>query len=71
MKMLVLSRKTGQWLQIGQQIRMVVVRIERDRVRVGIEAPENVRIARGELETVRVRSARHRPGFSPTSCRTQ
>ncbi len=69
--MLVLSRKTGQWLQIGQQIRMVVVRIERDRVRLGIEAPESVRIARGELETLHARSTRHRPGLSPTSCRTQ
>ena len=67
--MLVLSRKTGQWLQIGQQIRMVVVRIERDRVRLGIEAPENVRIARGELDTACARAIKHRPRFTPTSYR--
>jgi carbon storage regulator len=50
--MLVLSRKTGETLRIGRDIRLMVVRIDRDRVRLGIEAPENVRIVRGELEAI-------------------
>ena len=48
--MLVLSRKSGESLRIGGDIRLVIVRIDRDRVRVGIEAPADVRIARGELD---------------------
>jgi len=47
---LVLSRKPGESLRIGDEIRLVIVRLERDRVRVGIEAPEDVHIARDELE---------------------
>ena len=48
--MLVLSRKVGEALRIGADIQLVVVRIDKDRVRVGIEAPRDVRIARGELQ---------------------
>lgn len=67
--MLVLSRKTGQWLQIGQQIRLVVVRIERDRVRLGIEAPESVRIARGEIEAMCLQGLNRRGAVSPNRAR--
>ena len=35
--MLVLSRKSGESLRIGDEIRLVIVRIDRDRVRLGIE----------------------------------
>jgi carbon storage regulator len=48
--MLVLSRKAGESLRIGDDIQLVVVRIHKDRVRIGIEAPRDVRIARGELQ---------------------
>jgi carbon storage regulator len=55
--MLVLSRKPGESLRIGDEIRLVIVRIDRDRVRVGIEAPAEVRIARGELDLLLSRAA--------------
>jgi carbon storage regulator CsrA len=47
--MLVLTRKTQEQIQIGHSIKVTVVRIKGRSVRLGIEAPDNVRIVRGEL----------------------
>ncbi len=47
--MLVLSRKVGEKVVIGDGIVLVVRRILGQRVTFGIEAPESVRIVRGEL----------------------
>jgi len=47
--MLVLSRKLGEKLVIGDNITVVVSRVAGNRVTLGIEAPGNVRIVRGEL----------------------
>lgn len=47
--MLVLSRKIGEKVVIGDEIVVVVKRILGQRVTFGIEAPETVRILRGEL----------------------
>jgi carbon storage regulator len=46
---LVLSRKIGEKVVIGDEIILVVKRILGQRVTFGIEAPENVRIVRAEL----------------------
>ncbi len=48
--MLVLSRKVGDAVLIGDGIKVFVVKLEGGRVRLGVEAPESVRILRGELE---------------------
>jgi carbon storage regulator len=48
--MLVLSRKAGEKISIGDQITIVVNRIAGNRVAIGIQAPDNVRVVRGELE---------------------
>ena len=48
--MLVLSRREGEKIIIGNSIVVTVVRGGADKVRIGIEAPENVLILRGELE---------------------
>jgi carbon storage regulator len=48
--MLVLSRKTGQRIHIGDQVTISVVRISGNRVRIGIEAPIEVPIHRLELD---------------------
>lgn len=50
--MLVLGRKEEQTIQIGDDIRISILRIKGNGVRVGIEAPDQVRIIRGELETI-------------------
>ncbi len=47
--MLVLSRKVGERLVIGDNITVVINRIAGNRVTIGIEAPGDVRIVRGEL----------------------
>jgi carbon storage regulator len=47
--MLVLSRKIGEKLVIGDNITVVVSRLAGNRVTLGIEAPPEVRIVRGEL----------------------
>lgn len=49
--MLVLSRKIGEKLVIGDNITVVVSRVAGNRVTLGIEAPHDVRIIRGELKS--------------------
>jgi carbon storage regulator len=48
--MLVLSRKENQKLVIGDNIVLTINRISGNRVTIGIDAPRDVRIVRGELE---------------------
>ena len=47
--MLVLTRKIGEKIVIGQDITITVVDIGKARVRLGIEAPAGHRILRSEL----------------------
>ena len=47
--MLVLSRKLGEKIFIGENICITVVDIDRGKIRLGIEAPRNVPIFRQEL----------------------
>lgn len=47
--MLVLSRKYGEKIRIGDDITITVVDIEPNKVRLGIEAPRDVPIYRSEL----------------------
>ncbi len=48
--MLVLSRKPGESIRIGRSIRIKIVATDRGSVKLGIDAPDDVRILRGELE---------------------
>ncbi len=47
--MLVLSRKQFEGIQIGSDIRIKIVKVDRNQVRLGIEAPPDVAIVRDEL----------------------
>ncbi len=47
--MLVLTRKRTETIQIGADICIKVIRTGRTSVKIGIEAPANVRVVRGEL----------------------
>jgi carbon storage regulator len=47
--MLVLSRKLGERLWIGPNICITVVDIDRGKIRIGVEAPNTVNVARSEL----------------------
>lgn len=47
--MLVLSRKSGERILIGDDVAITVVRIGPNSVRIGIEAPKSMNIVREEL----------------------
>ncbi len=47
--MLVLTRKKGQSLNIGDNIRIVVLDVSGDNIRVGIEAPVEIAVYRSEI----------------------
>ncbi|HEY4308634.1 MAG TPA: carbon storage regulator CsrA [Pirellulales bacterium] len=47
--MLVLTRKTGQAIRIGETVTITVVQLSRHRVRIGIDAPDAVTVHRGEI----------------------
>jgi len=48
--MLVLSRKTDEKILIDGQIEIQVLRVKGNTVRIGVKAPDNVKIMRGELK---------------------
>ena len=50
--MLVLSRKPGEKILIGDNITVTIVRIGPNTVRIGIEAPRDMNIVREELHVV-------------------
>ncbi|WP_100401659.1 carbon storage regulator CsrA [Bacillus sp. FJAT-42315] len=47
--MLVLTRKTGEAIQIGDDIEITVVSIKGDQVKLGINAPKHIDIHRKEV----------------------
>jgi carbon storage regulator len=47
--MLVLTRKKNEKISIGKDVTITVVRINGDKVRIGIEAPENISVDRLEI----------------------
>jgi len=47
--MLVLSRKLNQSIMVGDDVRVVVVAVDRDQVKLGIEAPREVPVHRTEI----------------------
>ena len=48
--MLVLSRRENERIKVGDSIVVTVVKVTGDRVRLGIEAPLDVLVLRGELQ---------------------
>jgi len=47
--MLVLSRKTGERIHIGEDVVVTIVQIGPNNVRVGIDAPKEMAIVREEI----------------------
>ena len=48
--MLILSRKETECIHLGDDIVVTIVRINGDKVRIGVQAPSGVKILRNELE---------------------
>ena len=65
--MLVLSRKVGQKLVINDNITLIVNRIAGNRVSIGIEAPDDVHILRGELRKIQQQSTAEPVTPAPTA----
>ena len=61
--MLVLSRKVGERILIGDQIAVTVVRITGGGVRIGIEAPAEMPVIREELKA----GLKSKPPNSPST----
>ncbi|MCJ7843291.1 carbon storage regulator CsrA [Lederbergia sp. NSJ-179] len=47
--MLVLTRKKGESIQIGDDIEFTIIQVKGDQVKIGIKAPKNVEIHRKEI----------------------
>ncbi|MCK5737534.1 carbon storage regulator CsrA [bacterium] len=47
--MLVLTRRIGESIIIGQNIKVMVTDIQGNQVRLGIEAPKEITVHRGEI----------------------
>lgn len=47
--MLVLTRKTNQSIQIGDDIELTILSVEGDQVKIGINAPRQIEIHRKEI----------------------
>jgi carbon storage regulator len=47
--MLVLSRRVGEMIQIGDDVTLTVLEVRGDVVRIGIQAPRSVAVHRSEL----------------------
>lgn len=47
--MLILTRKIGESVMVGDHIRVVIVEVKGRQVRLGVDAPKDTKIFRGEL----------------------
>ncbi len=47
--MLILSRKIDEKIKIGNEITLTIIEVKGDQVKVGVEAPKNVKVFRQEV----------------------
>ena len=47
--MLILTRNIGETIHVGDDIKLTVLDVNRDQVRIGIEAPRSVPVHRAEI----------------------
>ncbi len=47
--MLILTRRPGETVRIGQDIEVIVMGVKGNQVRIGIKAPKDVRVDREEI----------------------
>jgi carbon storage regulator len=52
--MLVLTRKEGEQIRIGNSVTITLVCVNGDRARIGIDAPENIPIDREEIAIAKI-----------------
>ncbi len=49
MRMLVITRQPGDSILIGEDIKVIILEVSGDKIKVGIDAPRSVRIMRSEV----------------------
>lgn len=49
--MLVLTRRTNESILLGDDIKITILEVDSDRIKIGIEAPQSMKILRAELLT--------------------
>jgi carbon storage regulator len=47
--MLVLTRREGEWISVGDDVVVRVLAVKGDQVQIGIEAPREIAVHRGEI----------------------
>lgn len=47
--LLVLSRKVGETIWIGEDVEIFITEVKGEQVKIGIRAPRNIEVVRGEL----------------------
>jgi carbon storage regulator CsrA len=65
--MLVLTRKMDEQIHIGEDVTITVVRLHGNTVRIGIEAPREISVRRGELPKADPTDHREAPAWAVTS----
>jgi len=65
--MLVLTRKQGEAIQVGDGITVKVIKTGKGTVKIGIEAPADVKVLRGELHAREQAAAGHPIRFKRSS----
>jgi carbon storage regulator len=53
--MLVLTRRVGEAVYIGNDVEVIVLAVKGNQVRIGINAPHNITVDRGEVAARKLR----------------
>lgn len=59
--MLILTRRVGESLMIGDEVTVTVLGVKGNQVRIGVDAPKHVSVHREEIYE-RIRAEKHEPG---------
>ncbi|OYV88281.1 MAG: hypothetical protein B7Z73_08825 [Planctomycetia bacterium 21-64-5] len=65
--MLVLTRKIKQQIQIGEDVVITILQVRGQTVRVGIEAPRQTRVVRGEIADLPYDQGQHTDAPAPAA----
>ena len=65
--MLILTRKSGEAIRIGDEITLRIIEVRGNPVRVGVEAPKNISVHREEIYELIQDQNRAAAGSSPIS----
>ena len=57
--MLILTRKVGETLMIGDQVTVTVLGVKGNQVRIGVNAPKDI----ATMATLRTQNTKNKPGY--------